>query len=172
MTIDELAKRLGINQPWRITERTCLLGLRPEYQTLLRGKQIGASQAYEMAQLSPGGQDALFKLIRSGQCPDYGSLRAAAMNVRDAERQVDFFGSDDKPTDAEKRLARGLESRFASLVKALRASTVDNEVVAVKKIAPDRAGTLADLCAAACGDLRRIEQALRSAPQPTLAAND
>src|SRR5579871_2375454 len=61
LSVEELAEKLGFKQAWRITERTDLLKLRPEYQTLLKGKQITASQAYEMAQLSPAGQDALFK---------------------------------------------------------------------------------------------------------------
>lgn len=174
MTVEEVARRHGLKQPWRITERTCLLTLRPEYQHLLKGKQIGNSEAYEMAQLSPGGQHQLFKLIRTGQCPDYGSLRAAAMNVRDAERQVDFFGDDDKPTEAEKRMAKGLEARVSQVIKVLQASTVDNEVVAMKKVNPDRASQLADLFGAMAGDIRRIEAALRSAAPRELemAAND
>lgn len=174
MTIEELAKQIGVQQPWRITERTCLLNLRPEYQTLLRGKQIGASQAYEMAQLPPAGQDQLFKLIRAGECPDYATLRAQAAAVKCALEQQDFFGElDDKPTEAEKRLAKGLESRFGQVIRCLRASTVDNEVVAVRKVSPDRAGSLADLAHEMQRELARIEKALRSgAPQLELAAND
>ena len=67
-TVEELAKRLGIKQPWRITERTSLLSLRGEYQDLLARGQIGASQAYELSRLSPANQDVLFRAIRSGQC--------------------------------------------------------------------------------------------------------
>lgn len=156
----ELAKRLGTNT-FRIRERTCLLKLRPEYQLLLRGKNLGRSEAYEMAQLDPVGQDRLFKLIKAGACPDYGTLRATAMQVRDELAQVDFFGMDDKPTEAEKRLAKGLESRFASVIKALRVSVVDNEVVAVKKISPDRASSLADQARVMQEELGRIERALR-----------
>lgn len=163
MTEAELAKRLGTNA-FRIRERTCLLNLRPEYQTLLRGKNLGRSEAYEMAQLDPVGQDRLFKLIRAGACPDYGTLRAQAMQVRDELAQGDFFGADhDKPTDAEKRLAKGLEARFAQTIRLLRSSVVDNEVVAVKKISPDRASSLADQARVMQAELGRIEQALRGA---------
>ena len=45
----------------------------------------------------------------------------------------------------------------------LRAGVRDNQVVAVNKINPDRAGTLADILAAMQRDLRRIEVALREA---------
>ena len=43
----------------------------------------------------------------------------------------------------------------------LRAGVRDNQIVAVKKVNPDRAGTLADILAAMQRDLRRIEIALR-----------
>jgi hypothetical protein len=45
----------------------------------------------------------------------------------------------------------------------LRAGVRDNQIVAVKKVNPDRASTLADILAAMQRDLRRIEIALREA---------
>jgi ParB/RepB/Spo0J family partition protein len=161
MTVDELAARVGLQQAWRVTERTCLLSLRPEYQQLSRSGQLGNSQAYEMAQLSPAGQDRLFKAIRMGECPTYAALRSMALVIRDSEREVSFL-DDEGPTANERTLAKSLERRFAQVAAVLRASTVDNEVVAVKKVDPTRAGTLADLMAAMQGDLRRIELALRA----------
>lgn len=164
MSIDALATKLGLRQVWRVTERTCLLQLRPEYQRLARSGQLRKSQAFEMAQLSPTGQDHLFRAIRRGECPTYEALRSAALVLRDREQQTSLLDPTDEPTANERSLAKGLERRFAQVAAVLRASTVDNEVIAVKKIDPTRAGTLADLIKAIQGDLARIETALRAVP--------
>lgn len=168
MTVAELARATGLQQTWRIEERTCLLRLRDQYQQLARSGQLGASQAFEMAQLSPAGQDRLFTMIRKGECPNYAQLRSAAMVLRDAESAPAMFDLGDEPTPAEKQLARGLEKRIGQVAAVLRASTVDNEVLALKKIDPTRAGTVADLLKAMQGDLRRIEAALRAEGQREL----
>lgn len=169
MTAEALATRLGLQQPWRVTERTILLTLRPEYQQLFRANQLGASQAQEMAQLSPHGQDRLFRLIKTGQCPTYNALRSAGLVIRDSEAQTSLLDESDAPSAHQRQLAKGLERRFAQVAAVLRASTVDNEIVAIKKIDPARADTLADLLAAMQGELRRIEAALRAASAPVLA---
>ena len=163
MTPEELAKRLGISQAWRITNRVALLALKPEYQALLRTRQLTDMHAIEMAKLAPTGQDKLFAMIRVGQCETYTALRLATMTLRAEERQVGFFSDDDKPTENERRMARGLEARFGQVVKVLRAATVDNEIVAVRKVGPDRASTLADIAAEMRKELTRIETALRGA---------
>jgi ParB family chromosome partitioning protein len=164
VTTEDLARRLGIRQVWRIDERLCLLRLRPEYQDLLRKRQIGNSEAYELAQLSPSGQDRLFARIRAGECRTFNELRAASLEIRESERVVDMFAQDaDKLTESERRAARSLESRFAQVVKLLRASTVNNEVVAIRKVNPDRAGHLAVLAHEMRAELARIERALATA---------
>jgi hypothetical protein len=115
-----------------------------------------------MAQLPPAGQDLLFAKIRAGECSSYAQLRATAAAVRESLQVVELFGEpSDKPSEAQRRLARSLEQRFEQVRKVLNASTVDNEVVALKKINPHRAGSLADLARAIQGDLARIEAALR-----------
>jgi ParB family chromosome partitioning protein len=51
-TVEQLAKRLG-KAPWRITERTALLKLEPQYQGLLASGNLTPSQAFEMSRLTP-----------------------------------------------------------------------------------------------------------------------
>jgi ParB family chromosome partitioning protein len=163
LTIEELAKRLGLQQAWRVTERTCLLKLRPEYQTLLRGKSLSNSQAYEMAQLSPGGQDALFRCIKAGDCATYDALRNAAIQIKEAEHQS-FFDLDAPPpvSEADRRRARSFEKRLTGVAALLRASTVNNEIVALRQVNPGKATAAADLIAVMREDLARLETALRS----------
>jgi ParB family chromosome partitioning protein len=165
VSVEELAAKLGLQQAWRVTERTCLLNLEPEYQSLARSRQLSNSQAYEMAQLDRRGQHKLFKHILAGDCPTHNALKSMRVVIEQEAAQVSFLDMDDAPTEHERSLAKSLEERVRRVVRVLQASTVDNEVVAVKKIDPSRADTLADLLKAMRGDLLRIETALRAVNQ-------
>ncbi len=164
-TVETLAKRLGINQPWRITERTALLNLDPDYQALLKSKQITPSQATEMSRLGNRGQQSLFRAIKSGQCPTYGALRASATALCEVEAQVDIFGEDEAPAASEEDLrnASRFERKIDQVVQMLATTIRDNEVVAVKKVNPTNAATLADKMASMQKSLKTVELALRSA---------
>ena len=164
-TVEQLAKRIGMKQPWRISERTSLLNLDPAYQQLLAKGQIGASQAYEMSRLGARGQATLFKAIRRGDCPTYDALRAQATAIVEAESQSAFFDDDeaaavsDDDVAAANRFERKIETVAAMLVAGFR----DNEIVAMHKVNPTNAATLADKMALMQRDLKTLEMALRKA---------
>jgi hypothetical protein len=140
-----------------------LLKLRDEYQRLLAGGHLGASQAFEMSRLSPRGQDVLFRAIKHGQCKTWHDLRACANALVEAEAQTVLLPAAQPPTEEERAAVRSFEGMVERVGAMLRAGVRDNQVVAVKKINPDRASTLADILAAMQRDLRRIEIALREA---------
>jgi predicted type IV restriction endonuclease len=73
-TVEELAKKLRFKQVSRITERTHLLNLKPEYQAMI-GKGLTNSQASEMARLPKNKQDVLFKQIKTGDLDTDNKLR-------------------------------------------------------------------------------------------------
>jgi len=91
LSAEDLARRLGIKQPFRILERTSLLRLRAEYQDLLKKKILSNAQAYEMSRLPPHLQDRLFALIRDDKCDTYAKLRDAAFALAEAEKQQELF---------------------------------------------------------------------------------
>lgn len=159
--IDELAARLGIKQPWRITERLSLLKLRPDYQDLLAKGVLTPSQAYEMSRLSPPGQDQLLRLIGSGACDTYNRLRACADGLLQAESQSQMFDLPPPPTPEERAKLARLEALVETLCRLLHGSFKDGEVVIVKKVDPYRAGVLADQIKVIQSDLKRIESVLR-----------
>ncbi len=159
----QLAKRLGIRQAWRIRDRVSLLGLRREYQHLLASGQLSPSQAYEISRLEPRLQDVLFRSIQSGQVRGYEALRAAATALVDQERQMSIPPVGDTPTESERTASRRFQDRIERVTALLRASIVDNEIVAVRKVDPREAAITADLLAAMQKDIRRIELALRQA---------
>ncbi len=164
-TVEQLAKRIGMKQPWRISERTSLLMLDPAYQQLLAKGQIGSSQAYEMSRLGARGQATLFKAIRRGDCPTYDALRAQATAIVEAESQSAFFDDDDALaiSDDDVAAATRLERKIETVAAMLAAGFRDNEIVAMHKVNPTNAATLADKMALMQRDLKTLEMALRKA---------
>jgi ParB/RepB/Spo0J family partition protein len=160
----ELGQRIG-KAPHRVTERTDLLKIAPEYQHLLASGNLRPSEGTELARLSPRGQATLFNAIRAGCCKSYGDLRASATALVNAEAQLTLMAPDEPPppSDEDRRLANSLEANVERIALMLRTSIHDNQVVAVRKVSPHRAGTLADLFGQMQKDLRRIEIALREA---------
>jgi len=156
----ELARRIG-KAPYRITERTDLLKIREEYQQLFASGNIKPSEAQELSRLSPRGQDVLFRAIKHGQCKTWYDLRVCANALVEAEAQAELMPAAQPPTEEEQTAVRSFESMVERVGAMLRAGVRDNQIVAVKKINPDRAGTLADILAAMGKDIRRIEVALR-----------
>jgi len=165
-TVESLAKAVGIKQAWRISDRLALLALSEAHQSLLQSGNITPSQAFELSQLeSESARSTLMKAINRGQCPTYNSLRAARLALTDAEQQQSIFAIEDlpePPTKAEVRSAATFEKRVETIAAMLRSGISDNEIIAMKKVAPTRASTVADQLAAMVTDLRRIEEALRT----------
>ena len=160
-TVEELGARIG-KAPHRITERTALLNLRPEYQALLASGNLKPSEATELVRLSPHGQDTLFNAIRTGGCRNYNDLRASATALVNAEQQLLLMpDAPPPPTKADRDLANAFEAHVERVAALLRSGIHENQIVAVRKTSPHRAGTLADLLAVMQTDLRRIEVALR-----------
>jgi ParB/RepB/Spo0J family partition protein len=160
-TVEELGARIG-KAPHRITERTALLNLRPEYQALLASGNLKPSEATELVRLSPRGQDTLFDAIRTGGCRNYNDLRASSTALVNAEAQLLLMpDAPPPPTKEDRDLANAFEAHVERVAALLRSGIHENQIVAVRKTNPHRAGTLADLLAVMQTDLRRIEVALR-----------
>jgi ParB/RepB/Spo0J family partition protein len=160
----ELGARIG-KAAWRIAERTDLLKIAPEYQQLLASGNLKPSEGTELARLSPRGQAILFAAIRAGSCKTYGDLRASATALVNAEAQLSLMPPDapPPPSDNDRRLATAFEANVERIALMLRTGIHDNQIVAVRKVSPHRAGNLADLFGQMQKDLRRIEIALREA---------
>lgn len=164
-SVEEIAKRLG-KAPHRITERTDLLKLEPEFQKLLAAGQIQPSQATELIRVgSQQAQGALFKLIRTGKVQTYADLRAAGTALIQAQAQLSLLGDSEppQPTAQEVREASSFGDQVERIAALLRSGISDNQIVAVKKVNRDRAGYFADMFRAMQADMRRIELAMREA---------
>jgi ParB family transcriptional regulator, chromosome partitioning protein len=162
-TAVELGQRIG-KPAHRVTERTDLLKIAPEYQQLLASGNLKPSEATELARHAPRGQQVLFAAIRSGACKSYGDLRASSNALVYAEAQLTLMPDEPPPpSDDDVKLASAFEAQVERIAALLRTGIHDNQVVAVRKVSPHRAGNLADLFSVMQKDLRRIEVALREA---------
>jgi ParB family chromosome partitioning protein len=172
VSVEQLALRLGLKQPHRITERTCLLNLFPEYQEALARGDLKSSQAYELAQLSGDYQRALFNAIRDGKCRSYNALRAVAQAFRDAQTnavpvlvvqnkgtQVDAF-ADSGPTESERVALTALERKILAVEKLLQDGLKDNEVVITAKVARANATVMAERLGLISRQLDKLRLAL------------
>jgi len=163
LTVEELSRRLGLKQSWRITERTALLKIRAEYQVLLTKNIITPSQAFEMSRLSPAGQDRLLTLIKEGRCDTYNRLRATATAILESEQQTAMFEEQKPITEEERRRMGHLKNTVAKVTDLLGKCIQNNEAVIVKRLDPHKAMELADLLKVAQKDMERLERELRKA---------
>lgn len=170
LTTEELAKRLGIKQGWRITERTNLLKLGSDHQALLAKGVITPSQAQEMSRLSPANQDRLLLLIRDGQCDTYNRLRAAASALLETEQQTEMFAKPAPLSEDERKQVGHLEATIERLTRLVGTCIHDGEVVAARKAPADQAQRMAEYLAVMQKDLATIEKALRTAAIQRMAA--
>ena len=111
--------------------------------------------------LSPRGQDTLFNAIRTGGCRNDYDLRASSTALVNAEAQLLLTPDAPPPTKEDRDLANAFEAHVERVATLLRSGIHENQIVAMRKTSPHRAGTLADLLAVMQTDLRRIEVALR-----------
>lgn len=163
MEVEELSKRLGLKQAWRITDRTALLKIRPQYQDLLAKSIITPTQAFEMSRLSPANQDRLLDLIKAGKCDTCTRLRATASALLETEQQSTMWEPPKPPTEEERRRMDHLEATMTKITEMLGKCLKDNEAAVVKKLNPQQAANLADQCALAQKEMARLEKELRKA---------
>lgn len=163
LSVEELAKRLGLKQAWRITERTNLLKLRGEFQDALERGILSPSQAQEMSRLPAHTQPALFSAIREGRCRTYEELRRVTSAMLAAEAQTGMFANAPAPTKAEREIVRRLEGKIDKVCELLAAGFDGNEVVVLQKVNPGNAEVLAQKLELIEKSLKEMRLALHAA---------
>lgn len=90
-TKEDIARKMGFKQTWRVDERMSLLNLSPEHQRLVVDGAIGHSQAFEMSRVSSGKQSLVLRKIKSGELGTYNKLRSFVDGLILCERQEAMF---------------------------------------------------------------------------------
>ncbi len=157
----QLAKKLGIAQPHRITDRVALLALKEDYQDYLAQGIITPSQAYYMAQVNKPNQDAFFRMIREGKC-DNASLANVAQAFIDAESQSIFDFDMPILSQEEVSTINNIENSIERMFKiASKCFNDDGEITILQKIDSNKASTIADKIKVICSSMQSVEKKLR-----------
>jgi ParB family chromosome partitioning protein len=156
----QLAHKLGITQPHRITERLQLLKLKPDYQEYLAKGLLSPTQAFYLAKTPFEYQDSFWQMIRSGRA-DNNSLAVIAQSFVDAANQTEMF-AECKVSAEEMRAINTLENNIDKMFGIVsKFFNKDGEVDILKKIDPSRAGSVADKIKMICRSMQSAEKLLR-----------
>ena len=163
MSIEELARKIGFRQPWRITECCRLLKLSPELQKLYEGGNLGGEAAYEISRLeSHADQVRIVQMIGRGQLSGFKAVKAAVQGLLDKLSQVDIFGTGAPvASEAEVAVMNRMEAKIESVGQLLAAGWKDGECIVARKVSPDRARAMADKIKAMRVHLLKMENDLR-----------
>jgi ParB family transcriptional regulator, chromosome partitioning protein len=162
-TSETLAEKLG-KPHRRITERLQLLNMSQEAQQLLSSGALTPTQAWWCSQLPERLQSRFIRGIAAGGIVSNEALKAFTDTLTSEGAQGGFaLDEPEPPTAAERAVAETFEAKLDKIAAMLRASIEDNDVVAVRKVNPDRAGSIATLLNAMQIDMRRLETAFRVA---------
>lgn len=164
MTVEELAKRLGIKRPSFIQGRVELLKLRPEYQKALDQGNLTVGQAQQLATLTGSSQDQLFRMIDTGKLKSYKEVVSAAQEFLAAEQQTDMFNLTPiskkelkKAQSVENKLQKDLDRVTRFVNKGFN----DGEIIILRKVNPDSTKKMADQIKMIRKHLQFLEDELR-----------
>lgn len=118
-TKEELARKMGFKQIWRVDERTSLLNLTQEHQKLAVKGLISNSQAFEMSRVSPDKQALILKKIWAGELGSYNKLRSFVEGIITVENQGSIFALKSL-TPSEEETIRDLENVVRSVERFIK----------------------------------------------------
>jgi ParB family chromosome partitioning protein len=124
-TKEELAKKMGFKQPWRIDERLRLLNLTPEFQDLIKIGTLGNMHASELSRLPAQKQYPVYCKIVSGELNTFNKLRAYVDSLLFLEAQTNLFALQ-SITDEEKQDMDKIETLFRSIERLIKETDQDN----------------------------------------------
>jgi ParB family chromosome partitioning protein len=116
---EDIARKMGIKQDWRIQERLNLLTLSPVFQDYVVKGILTPSQAQEMSRLPSNQQDIIFDKIQSGKLDTYNKLRSMVNSLIQVEEQSSFIMD---PSPAEKKVVTRYDAMIEKMATFLRSS--------------------------------------------------
>ena len=120
LTQEEIARKMGIKQAWRVQERLNLLKLTEQFQDYAIKGILTPSQAQEMSRLPRQLQGLLFdKLEKGGKAVSYNKLRATVNAMLYAEEQGSFLP---EPSAAEKEAYNKYDRMIEAIVSLINRS--------------------------------------------------
>ena len=118
---EDIARKMGFKQTWRVDERTSLLNLSPEHQALVIDGTLGHSQAFEMSRVLSDKQSLILRKIKSGELGTYNKLRSFVDGLILMEQQESLF-TFQTVTAQEKQSIEGFESLLKTIERFITAT--------------------------------------------------
>ncbi len=98
---EEIARKMGIKQEWRIQERLNILKLTPVFQDYTLKGILSPSQAQELSRLPKDMQGVIFDKIAAGKADTYNKLRSLVNAMLYVQEQESFLP---EPTPQEREI--------------------------------------------------------------------
>ena len=131
LTQEEIARKMGMKQPWRIQERLNILKLTTIYQEYVMKGILTPSQSQEMSRLPRDKQDIVFDRIQSGKLDTYNKLRSMVNSLIQVEEQTGFIM---EPSAAEKRVVTRYDVMIEKMATFLRNSFNSEDMTVLSKV--------------------------------------
>lgn len=172
MTAEDIADQVGAPL-FRVRWRLQLLNLADDIRHLFASGNLGRQEAMEIARLPEHvDQHRILTLVRRGKLVGWKAVRNAVDALLDKGAQGGMFGPLPEASDDDLSTISGMERRIDSVAAMLGRGWKDGECTVASKVAPDRAGRMADKISAMMSALRIMERELRNSAAQTAALFD
>ena len=174
LTQEEIARKMGISQPWRIQERLNLLKLGRVFQEYTIKGILTPSQAQEMSRLPKELQGILFDKIAAGKAGTYNRLRSLVNAMLFAQEQESFLP---EPTPQEKEVNTKYDRMIENIIQFINRCFNREDMTVLSSVLSPAARVNIERIDMIIAHLNRIKKALLQSDstrevltQPTLAA--
>ena len=116
---EEIARKMGIKQVWRIQERLNILKLTRVFQDYTLKGILSPSQAQELSRLPKDMQGIVFDKISSGKADTYNKLRALVNAMLFVQEQESFLP---EPTQEEREINTKYDRMIENIVNFINRS--------------------------------------------------
>ena len=157
LTQEEIARKMGMKQTWRIQERLNLLKLTPVFRDYVVKNILSPSQAQEMSRLPEHQQGIVFDKIQAGKLDTYNKLRSMVNSMIQVEEQTSFIV---EPSPDEKKVVARYDVMIEKMATFLRNSFNRDDLTVLAKVLTPEAKTNIERIDDMVAHLNKIKRAL------------
>lgn len=158
LSMEEVARKMGFKQTWRVRERLDLLRLHPVYQRYLVDRRISPSQAYEMSRLPEDGQHVVMQKLEEGRADTYNKLRALVNSLLVAQGEQATIGP--KISADHKAVGERYDRMIERLAGFIRSSFNPDDLKILPRVVTSSLDANIQRLELIAGELHKIKKAL------------
>jgi ParB family chromosome partitioning protein len=142
--VARVVDELGLNSTAIVSQRLNLLNLTAEIQGLVASGNLPVTMAWGIALVSKDRQAQLVRDIASGKLRTAEQVKHAGIALREAEQQLDAFGSAPAASHKDIAVISRLDAKIDAIAAMVQLGFKDGECVAAQRVSSDRVKTMAD----------------------------